>query len=97
MTLKSICKYHLFKKRDGSIVNQILTDSGEITSDPEEVSSLLIEVLKDIQLSEKFEQYTGSMPFPDLPQLSKEQIGEILSSLSSGKALRSFLRFSVEG
>jgi hypothetical protein len=93
-TLKSICKYHLSEgKRDGSVVNQILMDNGVVTTDKNQVSAVLIEALKDMQYSEKFQQYTGSMPFPELPQLEEDELKTLLSSLSSGKAV-SFDLFS---
>ena len=92
-TLKAICKYHLYEKRDGSIVNKILTCNGEILTDPKKVASSLIEVLKDIQLSEKFVQYSGNLPFPDLPPLTEGEVWHLLSKLATGKAL-SFDLFS---
>ena len=66
-TIKAICKYHMCGKSDGSIVSQIIMEDGSIVEDQEKVSAILIHVLKDIQFSEKFEQYTGTLPFPDLP------------------------------
>ena len=47
-TLKAICKYHLLQKRDGSVVNQIRLDNGNIITEREEVSSTLIQVLAEI-------------------------------------------------
>ena len=41
-TLKSICKYHLHEKRDGSIVNKVLGENGEVITDPKKVPSTLI-------------------------------------------------------
>ena len=92
-TLKTICKYHLYEKRDGSIVNQILGENEEIITDPKQVSAILIEVLQDIQLSEQFNKYSGNLPFPDLPPLEEIEIKQLLSKLSSGKAI-SFDLFS---
>ena len=91
--LKSICKYHLFEKRDGSIVNKVLGDEGEVITDPKKVSAALIEVLKDIQLSDKFDHYLGNIPFPDLPTLEEDEVNHLLSKLATGKAL-SFDLFS---
>ena len=91
--LKTICKYHLYEKRDGSIVNNILGDDGNIITDPKKVSSALIEVLKNIQLSEEFAEYSGTLPFPDLPPLNEDEIKHLLSKLATGKAL-SFDLFS---
>ena len=92
-TLKSICKYHLYEKRDGSVVNQIVLDDGSHISNQTDVSSTLINVLKEIQSSDKFEQYIGTLPFPDLPELDSGQVDMLLSSLASGKAI-SFDLFS---
>lgn len=86
-TMKSICKYHLFEKRDGSIVSQILLDSGIIANDDKVVSKKLIEVLENIQFSDKFEQYNGDLPFPELPKLEQKEIEQILASISTGKAV----------
>ena len=92
-TLKSICKYHLYEKRDGSIVNRVLGENGEVITDPKKVASTLIEVLKDIQLSDKFTQYAGNLPFPELPPLDEEEVASLLSKLATGKAI-SFDLFS---
>ena len=83
-TMNTICKYH---PREGTIVNQILLENGTITRDDKDISSTLIQVLKDIQFSEKFHQYDGNLPFPKLPELNQAQIEEILKSLSTGKAV----------
>ena len=91
--LRSLCKYHLFEKRDGSVVNQIRLDDGRIITDSKQISSLLISVLNDIQNSEEFHQYAGNLPFPDLPQLDPSEIKLLLSKLSTGKAV-SFDLFS---
>ena len=92
-TLKAICKYHLYEKRDGSIVNRILGNDEKIITDPKEVASTLIGVLKEIQFSDKFTQYSGDLPFPDLPPLKKKEVLSLLSTLSTGKAI-SFDLFS---
>ncbi len=39
-TLKTICKYHLFEKRDGSIVNKIQDVYGNLISNQDKVSEL---------------------------------------------------------
>ena len=86
-TMKTITKYHLYEKRDGSIVNSILEGDGEIVTDPKKVASTLIGVLKKIQCSDKFTQYAGTLPFPDLPQLDDTEMKHLLSKLATGKAL----------
>jgi len=71
----------------------LISGDGEVISGPKKVASTLIEVLKDIQLSDKFTQYTGNLPFPDLPPLDEEEAASLLSKLSTGKAI-SFDLFS---
>ena len=93
--MKRICKYHLFEKRDGSIVNHILQDDGTITSDGNEVSSILIQALKEIQYSSNLQEYGGDLQFPELSDLTEDEVCLILSTLSTGKAL-SFDIFSDE-
>lgn len=44
--MKVIYKYHLFEKRDGSIVNKILLGDGTIINDNDEMLEALMEVLK---------------------------------------------------
>ena len=81
------------RKRDGSIVNNILGEDGNIIADPKKVSSVVIGVLKDIQLSEKSTEYSRTLPFPDLLPLNEDEIKLLLSKLATGKAL-SFDLFS---
>jgi len=42
--------------------------------------------LKDIQLSDKFTQYAGNLPFPELPPLD-EEVASLLSKLATGKTI----------
>ena len=70
-----------------------MKDDGVITQDVDEVSSILVTVLKDIQYASEAEQYTGTLPFPDLPQLSEGEVMHIFESLASNKAM-SFDLFS---
>ena len=51
--MKSITKYHEFKRRDGSIIGKIRKGDGTVTTDPEEVNDLVLEHLKMIQSSDK--------------------------------------------
>ena len=85
--MKSICKYHLFEKRDGSIVNQILSEDGKIINDKEKVDAMLIDALKGIQLSDDFQQYVGKIPFPELPRLESCQVKGLLKTFATGKAM----------
>jgi len=50
-------------------------------------------VLKDIQYAAEAEQYAGTLPFPDLPELTKSEVKGILATLASNKAM-SFDLFS---
>ena len=68
-------------------------ENGEVITDPKKVASTLIEVLKDIQLSNKFTQYAGNLPFPDLPPLDEEEVASLLPNWLLGKAI-SFHFFS---
>lgn len=86
-TLRTICKYHLYEKRDGSIVSKIKGDNEQIITESNEVAAQLIEVLKEIQHSKEFTQYTGQLQFPELPRLEARQLKTLLSSLSTGKAV----------
>ncbi len=85
--IRLICKYHLFDKREGSLVNQLLQDNGDIICDPNEIARALINSLKKIQIDTELPQYSHDLPFPHLPDLEDLQIDEILTELSSGKAI----------
>jgi len=83
-TIKSICKYQITK---GGLVNEILNDNGQIVKDKDKIAKILITTLKEIQNSDQFKQYTGSLPFPNLPKLSSVEIKNLLRKISSGKAM----------
>ena len=84
--LKSILKYHLFEKRDGAIISQLLTDSGEITDDPQVIGSLLGQTIKEIQIDENW-GWLESRPFPELSRLSQPELLELIRLLLTDKTL----------
>lgn len=84
--MRTICRYHEYEKRDGGVVNRILSDSDTIVTDPNEISRLLIEVLKSIQQSPHQKQYTGEAIFPKLEPLDQLEMELLLARLAHGKA-----------
>ena len=86
-TIKSICKYHEYEKRDASIVSRVLLDDGTIITDQNQISAKLLDVLSKIQLFPQYEQYNGQIPFPELPSLEADETEGILKSLAHGKAV----------
>lgn len=85
--MKKIYKYHQYDRRDGSIVNKILLPSGEIVEDQERVSKILIEEMKNIQITNQESLYDTYIPFPTLPVLSDKECKEIMMSISHNKAI----------
>ena len=55
--MKSSLKCHLYeeRERDGSIVNQIISDEGVLTNIPKEVNEKLVKTIEGIQISDKWE------------------------------------------
>lgn len=84
--LKSHLKYHLYEKRDGGIINQVITDEGKITNTPKEVNEHLAKTIEEIQIDNRWE-YLEEKPFPVLSKLSEEQMIKLIEGLSSGKAI----------
>ena len=85
--MKSITKYHEFKRRDGSIISKIKKADGTITADPDEVNKLTLEHLKSVQISENEPLYTSHTPFPTLESFNRNEMDYILSKLFSGKVI----------
>ena len=85
--MKSVTRYHEFKRRDGSIINKVRKDDGTVTTDPEEVNKLVLGHLKTIQSSDKEPYYTNHVPFPSLIALGSSEMDYILSKLFHGKAI----------
>lgn len=84
--LKSNLKYHLYEKRDGGIINQVITDEGTLVNNPKEVNEQLAKTIEEIQVSDKWD-YLMDKTFPRLPNLSTDQMKSLLERLSSGKAI----------
>ena len=84
--LKQCLKYHLYEKRDGGIINQMITEEGRIIVNPKEVNEQLARTIEEIQKDDAWE-YLEEKPFPVLPVLSVEQITLLLERLSYGKAI----------
>jgi len=85
--LRKVYKYHEFNRRDGSIIDKIRRDDGTVTYEEEEVHKLLIENLKNTQLKENEPIYKEPLPFPVLPILDQQEMVDIVSKISHGKAL----------
>lgn len=84
--LKKILKYNLFEKKDGTIVDSIKDDNGDIITDPSLINKALLKTLKEVQHDEKW-GHIEQKPFPKLSRLNEEEMEDIVSRLSCGKAL----------
>jgi hypothetical protein len=84
--LKKILRYHLFEKRDGAIISSIIDSDGSLISDPQEVAKHLLQTLEEIQVDPNF-PFIPKKSFPILPPLSKEELGGLMSMLSTNKAI----------
>jgi len=89
--LRNVFKYHMYEKRDGSIVNSLIGEDGKIISDPDLVNQLLIKRMREIQFDESQPLYTGTEHFPTLEPLTREEFHEITGKLTAGKAMASDL------
>jgi len=87
--MKSVTKYHEFKRRDGSIINKVKKNDGSTTADPDEVNKLVLDHLKSVQTSTSEPQYLNYVPFPTLETFSSNEMDYILSKLFNGKAIAS--------
>jgi len=84
-TFKSMLKYHLFQKRDGGIINQLILDDKSISNDPEVIGEQLFKTLAEIQIDENY-PYIQKEEFPQLTELTQSQMEAILEQLSTNKA-----------
>jgi len=86
--LKDIYKYNQFEKRDGSIVDKVI-DGDEIIKDEKSVNALLIGHLRSIQRDPSHYLYdeNSPTPFPVMSTPSMEEMSEILSIITTNKAL----------
>jgi hypothetical protein len=85
--LRKVFKYQLYEKRDGSIVNAVIDDSGLIISDPEKVNAMLIKRMKEIQFDESLPGYCENGRFHTLEPISIQKFRKITQRLTVGKAL----------
>jgi len=86
LAYRNICKYHMYDKKDGSVVSCLRLEDGTIVSDPQKVSHYLLDTLKKIQ-------YVPGMgatilnEFPKLSMLNRVEMEDICGCLSRGKAI----------
>ena len=84
--LREILKYHLFEKRDGGIITQLLSEDGVIVDNPKEVNELLAKTIEEIQMDNKWE-YLDREEFPiiinTIVELSDLEIKLILERLNN--------------
>ena len=78
-------QYHLYEKRDGAIINQILKEDGEITTDANEVSDLLFQTLKEIQVDEQW-GWLKEREFAKLSDLTQKEMMEVTTRISTYKS-----------
>lgn len=83
--LKRILKYHLFEG-GGDIINKIQSEDGEIITNDKELNDQLARTIEELQQDEKWE-YLNRTDFPKLPRLSREELKNIMESLSKNKAI----------
>jgi len=84
--LRRAFKYDLLEKRDGSIISSLLTENGNLSTDPDDINKQLITTLKELQL-DLSKPYPINLAFPTLPSKSIVEMKAILSKLSTGKAI----------
>ncbi|HRP37312.1 MAG TPA: reverse transcriptase family protein, partial [Candidatus Dojkabacteria bacterium] len=84
--LKRRLKYHLFEKKDGAIINQIIRDNGTLSKNQTEVDEDLAQTIEEIQIDLNL-PFLEERPFKPLPILETNEMITNLKSLSSNKAL----------
>jgi len=85
--LKQVYKYHEFNRRDGSIINRIIDEQGNLITEEDKVHELVLQALKEIQFCPDEPVHDQPIPFPDLPLPSEDEMDFMLSHLSSDKAI----------
>lgn len=55
--LQTILKHHVYEKRDGGIINQLLSEEGEIIQDTDQINELLAQTIEQIQVDHKWEDF----------------------------------------
>ena len=66
--LKLCLKYHLYERRDGGNINQLITEEDTIIVDPKDINEQLARTIEEIQMDDKWE-YLQEKSFPILPVL----------------------------
>jgi len=84
--LKNILKYHIYKKRDGGIIIQIITEEGIIINDPKIVNEQLAKTIEEIQVDPRW-KFLNREEFPRLPELNQEEVLSLMERLSTNKAI----------
>ena len=88
--LRSITKYDQFHKRDGSIIKTLKDQRGNIIVDPNSVSKLLIDHLKQNDNRFLGRTYYSWRNIPTLPKPTDAELTRIMCKVSQHKALTSF-------
>ena len=84
--LRRVYKFHEYNRRDGSLISKIKKDDGTITYEEDEVHRELINQPQLTQVKDSEPKYEQATPFPNLPLLSEEEMGDLIFKISSGKA-----------
>jgi urease gamma subunit len=84
--LKDILKYHLFEKRDGGIIAQLISEDGTIIGNPKEVYELLAHTIEEIQVDNRW-KFLDRKEFPILPLLSQKEVKRLMKLISTNKAI----------
>ncbi len=85
--LRTLTKYHLYEKKDGAVISQLLDDDDTVLTDRLQVESKLAKTIEEIQV-DPHGSYIEKKPFPKLPELTaKEFTALITNQLSCGKAI----------
>lgn len=84
--LRKILKYYLFGKKDSAIIQEVWSDKGELITEKNEVEKELARTLTEIQVDESWGRI-AKQPFPKLSRLNEDDMENVLSLLSNGKAM----------
>ena len=84
--LRQILKYHLFEKRDGAIINCIIKEDKEITSDSREIEANLLKTMQEIQVDHNW-PWIQEKSFPELEKLDEYEMEDILFHMGINKAI----------
>ena len=76
----------MFEKRDGGIINSILNENGEITTDHKQIEELLLKTMSEMQVDTKY-GWIKETRFPKLKKISQLEVEFLLQNLSTNKAI----------